>query len=205
MTIRRVTRALILCGSLGFGHTANAQALSDGDWTGAYGGVHFGGIHGEFDNSVPALPGPTGDSTSTIGGVQLGYNHQNGSYVFGGEIDLSLMELFGDSPGGRFEENLMGSLRLRAGKLHNETLFYGTLGVAWTEMEMSLTGVGTSSDTEAGIILGGGAEWWLRDNLSARAEALYVDAPKTTQNVGGTATSGGSENVILRAGLSLHF
>ena len=95
---------------------ASAQSASE-DWSGPYVGVHLGGAYADFTNRVPTMPGPTQDAGTFLGGVQLGYNWQQGSTVFGTEVDYSLMELRGSSAGGSFEENGMGSLRFRAGQI----------------------------------------------------------------------------------------
>ena len=79
------------------------------------------------------------------------------------------------------------------------------MGVAWTEKKTSLTGIGSTTDYEPGLMIGGGAERWLGENLTGRIEAYYVDVPKSRQNVGGVTTSGGSQNAVFRAGLNLHF
>ena len=183
-----------------FAHSANAQ-----DWAGAYGGVHLGFAYAEFENRVPAFPGPTGDAGSAIGGFQFGYNWQNGTLVYGAEIDFSLMELEGNSAGGSFNENTMGSLRFRMGQVIGQTLVYGSLGVAWTEKDTTVFGVGSDTEYAPGIMVGGGAEKWLTGNLTGRVEAFYVNVPKSSQNLGGLTASAGSQNLILRAGLNLHF
>ena len=180
-------------------------AQSAPSWEGFYGGVTVGGVYGDFKNRVPALPGPTEDSFSPIGGIHLGYNWQNGNTVIGGEADFSLLNLYGRSGGGRFEEDNMASLRFRAGVVRGRTLIFGTAGVAWTEKKTELTGIGSASDYEPGFIIGAGAERWISERWTGRVEALYVDVPKDSQNVGGVTTSGGSDNLILRLGASLHF
>nr|WP_309504229.1 outer membrane beta-barrel protein [uncultured Roseovarius sp.] len=201
--LRRMSLACAVAALFAAGSAA-AQSASQ-DWSGPYAGFHLGGAYGGFTNNVPAQPGPTEDAGTFLGGVQLGYNWQQGNTVYGAEIDYSLMELRGSSAGGSFEENSMGSLRFRAGQILGETLFYGSLGVAWTQKKTSLTGIGSSTDFEPGLMVGGGAERWLGDNLSGRIEAYYVDVPKSQQSVGGVATSGGSQNGVFRAGLNLHF
>ncbi|QIE44615.1 porin family protein [Pseudohalocynthiibacter aestuariivivens] len=200
---RRLAFACILLPFFAAGG-ALAQSTSQ-DWNGPYVGLHLGGAYAGFTNRVPTMPGPTQDAGTFLGGVQLGYNWQQGNTVFGAEVDYSLMELRGSSPGGSFEENSMGSLRFRAGQVLGETLFFGSLGVAWTEKKTSLTGLGSTTDYEPGLMIGGGAERWLGENLTGRIEAYYVDVPKSRQNVGGVTTSGGSQNGVFRAGLNLHF
>ncbi len=193
--------AAALCATSG---VAFAQSPGS-DWQGPYVGVHLGGAYADFENSVPSLPGPTGDASSGIGGFQLGYNFQNGDMVFGPEIDFTLMELEGKSAGGKFSEDSMASLRFRAGKVVGDYLIFGSLGVAWTETDIGFTGTASTSDYEPGVMVGGGAERFIREGLSGRIEAYYVDVPKSSQTVSGIPTSAGSQNLLFRAGLNLHF
>ena len=184
---------------------SGAVSAQSRDWSGPYAGLHLGWAYAGFNNSVPTLPGPTGDAGSAIGGVQLGYNWQSGAMVYGVEADASAMELRARSAGGNFAEDRMFSIRFRAGQLVNETLIYGSLGVAWTEKKIGLTGLGSTSDYEPGLMVGGGVERWLSDTMTGRIEVFYVDVPKSRQTVGGVAVTGGSDNAIVRAGLNFHF
>ena len=182
-----------------------AAPLHAEGWQGPYVGVHLGGAVADFTSDAPAVPGPSGDAVGMVGGFQLGYNWQRGQSVLGAEADISLTDISDRFAAGHFDEDLMTSLRIRAGITQGETLVFGALGVAWTEQETTITGAGSQSDFEPGLMLGGGAERFLWDNVTGRVEAYYVDAPADVDNVGGRATSGGSQNVIFRAGLSLHF
>ena len=99
----------------------------------------------------------------------------------------------------------MTSLRLRAGVTTGDTLVFGSLGVAWTEQQTTLTGVGSASEFEPGLMMGAGAERFLWENVTGRVEAYYVDTPTETRIINTTPTANGSQNVVFRAGLSLHF
>lgn len=201
----RIPYFLIIASFLVSISTAASAQSSSRDWSGPYAGLHAGWIYAGFTNSVPTLPGPTQDAGSAIGGFQLGYNWQNGQMVYGAEIDASIMDLTGRSPGGNFAEESMGSLRVRAGQIIGGKLFYGSIGVAWTEKKSGLAGLGSTTDYEPGFMVGGGVEKWLSDTMTGRLEAFYVDVPKSRQNVGGVTVSGGSQNAILRAAVNLHF
>ena len=179
--------------------------LSAQGWDGPYMGVHLGAVSADFSNQVATTPGPSGDVRGVVGGLQLGYNWQRGRSVLGAEADVSMMDLGDRFPGGRFEEDVMTSLRVRAGVAQGETLVFGSLGVAWTEQETTFTGVGRHSDFAPGLIVGAGAERFVFENVTGRVEAYYVDAPAEPGSIGATPTANGSQNVIFRAGLSLHF
>lgn len=174
-------------------------------WNGPYLGVHVGAITADFSNRTATAPGPSGSTTGALGGFQLGYNWQSGNSVLGAEADISLTDISDRFVTGVFDEDMMTSLRLRAGVTQGETLIFGSFGVAWTEQHTALTGTGSSTDFEPGLMLGAGAERFLWDNIAGRIEAYYVDAPPEKRNIGGTPTANGSQNVIFRAGLSLHF
>lgn len=176
------------------------------DWAGPYIGANIGYVHGDFDNNIPANPGPIGDSGSAIGGIQAGYNWTSGNAVFGLEADISALDIYGQSPGGRFEEDWMGTLRFRAGTVvAQDYLIYGTVGVAWTRKSITLTGAGTDEEWEPGLALGAGVERWFGVRTSGRLELLYVDVPESTQIPGGVPAVGGSSNLIARVGVNLHF
>lgn len=183
---------------------AGSPVLADG-WRGAYVGFHLGSAVADFSGQTVATPGASGDAHGAVGGVQVGYNWQRGNSVLGAEADLSFADIGDHFPGGRFEEDVMTSVRVRAGVTRGDTLVFGTLGVAWTEHETTLTGVGSASEFEPGLIMGAGAERFLWNNITGRVEAYVVDAPADTQVIGGTPTANGSQNVVFRAGLSLHF
>ncbi len=207
MSVKGLSRCLGLALAIASGPVlAQSVGQSSGQgWQGPFVGFHLGGASADFNNRLPVNPGPTGDDTSLVGGIQFGYNWQSGTTVYGAEADFSLMDIDGRVAGGSFNEDSMASLRLRAGRVMGETLVFGSLGLAWTEKQTTLNGVGSTTDYEPGVMLGGGAERFLYDNVTGRVEAYYVDVPKDSQTVGGTTTSGGSDNVIFRAGLNLHF
>jgi outer membrane immunogenic protein len=175
------------------------------DWSGPYLGVHLGGIFTEFDNDVPANPGPVGDAGGLIAGVQAGYNWQFGRWVAGIEADLSSIDLEGNSAFGSFEEDVMGTLRLRGGFAWDRFLIYATAGAAFTHVEAQLTGAGSDDDIAVGPAAGIGVEAALWRNWSVRAEYLYAHVPEQSLSTGAITTIGGSNNHIGRVGVNLHF
>lgn len=175
------------------------------DWSGFYVGLHAGGIFtDEFDNS-PVNPGPGGDASGLIAGAQAGYNWQFGSWVLGAEADISSIDLEGSAPVGSFEEDVMGTLRLRAGFAFDRVLVYATAGAAFTHVDATLTGFGSDDDVAVGVALGAGADVAVWRNVSVRGEYLYADVPEQSLNTGGVTTVGGSDNHIGRVGVNLHF
>jgi opacity protein-like surface antigen len=87
------------------------------------------------------------DDSSVLGGVHIGYNWQDGSYVFGIEGDANLAdENFRD---------YLASLRLRLGHSFDNVLVYGTAGVAFAGRggglaSVTLNAAGAGGDGEDG-------------------------------------------------------
>lgn len=156
-------------------------------WTGFYGGVNAGanlsstttkatGIPvediEELDPDVEIEGDPNGliplanqklSRQSFIGGIQLGYNYQVNSFVFGAEADFmgmnasksgSLGATYIEPPEGgdlgsnltvsqsvAVKQNWLGTVRVRAGYAHDRALFYVTGGLAYGNAKVS-SGIG---------------------------------------------------------------
>jgi outer membrane immunogenic protein len=133
-----------------------------------------------------------------IGGGQIGYNWQSGSFVGGIEADLQGTGERGDTTicitagcpvGGIFGTASyrlpwLATLRGRLGvTVTPRVLLYATGGLAVGEIESTFGGgLGggpittlSSNTTRAGFVVGGGVEGALDNNWSAKLEALYVD------------------------------
>jgi outer membrane immunogenic protein len=168
---------------------------------------------------------PPGNSAlGGVGGLQAGYNWQFApAWVVGVEGDFSwtsladhrtvapISSIFAPiiGPG-----NSTSSLSMSAntewlasvrGKLGftgwlNNTMFYGTGGVAWAQMEYSAQavvipppGIGAGAQisntsfqtTKSGWVAGGGAEWMATPNILLRAEYLFYGL-----NTSATASAG---------------
>ncbi|WP_269929847.1 outer membrane protein [Aminobacter sp. HY435] len=160
------------------------------NWTGGYIGLQGGWQWGR-DHTAESTGGvPTGfdedlDSDGFIGGVHVGYNWQNGQFVYGAEADLEFSTVDGSyrvaGPDGTdFDLNWQGSIRGRLGYVPTERLLiYGTAGVAFGDLEYTYVQAETIfesfSSTEVGWTVGAGAEYAFTDNLTARLEYRYTD------------------------------
>jgi outer membrane immunogenic protein len=128
-----------------------------------------------------------------IGGGQIGYNWQNGTFVYGMEADVQRTGERGDTTicitagcpvggifgGASYSLPWLATLRGRIGvTITPRTLLYATGGLAIGEVDSifasGLACVG-SNTTRAGFVVGGGVESALDNNWSAKFEALYVD------------------------------
>lgn len=131
---------------------------------------------------------------------------------------------------GSLEQKLpwFGTLRARLGfEPSDHWLLYATGGLAYGEVDSTATATtsqlgtptlvssSTASNTQAGWAAGAGAEWWLSDRLSAKAEYLYIDLGHVTNSytftglgLGGFATAAISSHItdnIFRVGIDYHF
>jgi len=181
------------------------------NWTGFYVGFNVGYGWGEVDDRVNPLPSPAAFNAAPftvrsspdgfLGGIQLGYNWQSGSFVYGLEADFQgagikdtgvrtpLATAAGVPMAGwnsrvTAEVDWFGTIRARLGFTPiPELLVYGTGGFAYGDVKVSslttftpappFTYAGSSSSTETGWTVGGGLEYGF-GNWSAKVEYLYV-------------------------------
>jgi outer membrane immunogenic protein len=161
-------------------------------WTGFYAGVNAGWGWRDSNSEDVILSGPgipaglvggrldfnDGDDGGFVGGGQIGYNYQIGSFVIGAEADIQYADtddkdaVFIPAIGGtgvfvpgEFEgsEDWFGTVRLRAGVAFDRVLIYATGGLAYT-------------DNNSGWTAGGGVEWALPVNwLGSSAVTFGVE------------------------------
>ncbi|WP_187436465.1 outer membrane protein [Bradyrhizobium hipponense] len=175
-------------------YTVN-QPLNAYSWAGPYLGANVGYEWGSVDNN-PAKP------SGFVGGVQAGYNFQNGPWVFGVEGDIQAAGADDTFAPWKFSNPWFGTLRGRAGYALSNVLFYGTAGLAFGELRAQTFGW-TESHTTAGWTIGAGAEVGFAPNWSAKLEYLYIDL--STSQFAITGVSNGYSASVVRAGVNYHF
>lgn len=209
------------------------------DWTGFYVGLHGGYAWGDLDYSADFrdanlrlldFEGDDTDIDGFFGGLQAGFNWQMDSILLGVEGDISLASIeadaefrtdfIGDALRADTTVDWFGTARLRGGFLVTpDLLLYATGGLAWgsvdTSYDLDLDGVGIASNDEStthlGWTLGGGAEFALSDNLSLKAEYLYVDLGEEEvfdddiANIGNVHVDQDLSFHTVRAGLNFRF
>ncbi|WFU73735.1 outer membrane protein [Bradyrhizobium sp. CB2312] len=175
-------------------YTVN-QPLNAYSWAGPYLGGNIGYEWGSVDNN-PAKP------SGFVGGVQAGYNFQNGPWVFGVEGDIQAAGADDTFAPWKFSNPWFGTLRGRAGYAFSNVLFYGTAGLAFGELRAQTFGW-TESHTSAGWTIGAGAEVGLAPNWSAKLEYLYINL--STSQFAITGVSNGYSASVVRAGVNYHF
>jgi outer membrane immunogenic protein len=173
-------------------------------WTGFYVGANVGGASARThinspDNSYffPANSSFNSNQSGVIGGLEAGYNWQFNSVVLGLEGDISAASLSrSTSPGpigitgDLFNGNMtaLGTVRGRIGWAFDRLLVYGTGGVAFANLKdqyfspaFPFTAAPSSSAT--GWTAGGGVEFALSGNWTAKAEYLHVGFPSRSVTV----------------------
>ena len=165
-------------------------------WTGFYVGVNagYGWSNDDFDAFDAA---DIDDDGGFVGGAQVGYNYQIGSFVVGLEGDIQYAD-FGaegafdfdrDGDDDRFESSdWFGTVRARAGVAFGQALVYATGGFAF-------------ADDATGWTVGGGVEYAFTNNLSAKIEGLYVNFEE--DDIAGFEME--NDFGVVRAGLNFRF
>jgi outer membrane immunogenic protein len=201
--MRRYTLAALTAAGLAFGLVQTASAADIArpvykapivvpayNWSGFYIGGNVG--YGWGDLNATAFGFGLSDSINGwFGGGQIGYNWQGlGSpWVFGIEvdsqwanIDRNVTTIGAGVVANSFSTlNYFGTARGRVGYAWDRVMVYGTGGLAWGTNEVGLNvAVGpfaagvSQSNTHIGWTVGGGVEWALVDNWTAKVEYLYV-------------------------------
>ena len=189
-------------------------------WSGFYAGINGGYAWGQSRWSDPAAGANSGrfDTSGGSAGGQLGYNWQTGRFVFGVETDAGWLGVNGSvGPGGvcsgdgggqcRTEQSWLGTTRARVGYAFDRWLPYVTGGVGYGDIR-AVQPTGTTSDVKAGWAAGGGVEYGINRNWSAKLEYLHVDLGTATFMGAGSKTSTLGVPVtddLVRAGINYHW
>lgn len=203
-------------------------------WAGFYIGLNAGAAwnHARFtdlgDDVGAAYAFPAGttfwspNQAGFTGGGQAGFNLQSGNVVYGLEGDLNYVaaktSVTMASPNAgnitaTTDLDWMATLRGRLGVAFGPALIYATGGLAVGHFKDNWGQVGfanqfSSSKTRAGWTAGGGLEYMLTRNWTAKIEGLYSDFGNWTVNgtppgaVGSYRSRFAHEVVTVRGGLN---
>lgn len=193
-------------------------------WRGLYVGINGGYAWGDSDPIIVTGGVASGalsgiDPDGWILGGTVGYNAQFGRFVLGVEGDFNGGDVSGSSFGflsgipatASSDLNWLSTLRARAGITYDRMLFYVTGGVAWADVDYDLVAANgatfSGSDTAVGYALGGGLEWALDTNWTAKAEYLYIDLEDTRIGNAVIPASASFDNALhtIRFGLNYKF
>lgn len=197
-------------------------------WEGWYVGLNAGAAwqHSEANGmGYNELDINSVSGTSFIGGGQIGYNWQHGTFVYGWEADIS--GLAGSAKHFASKENgalsgidskirWLSTVRGRAGLAVADTMVYATAGLAFGGVKNSFTAtcpacvpnVKSESKTKVGWALGGGVEHMWTRNWTVGLEALWVDLGNSTaHDLGGAGktTKFSNQAVIGRVKVNYRF
>jgi len=207
-------------------------------WSGFYAGVNGGYGWADANATGNTLLGALGvdfEADGFVGGAQVGYNFQFGSFVLGAEADLQYSDLKASQafvaavPGtnlagagtAEVELEYFGTVRARLGFALGSVMPYVTGGIIYGDVEGSVAGtvVGTvngvpvvladrvsRSETFVNWVVGAGAEFAFSPNLSLKGEYLYS---QVDDEIGfgdlDAIGRGDLELHIVRAGLNFRF
>lgn len=186
-------------------------ATSAVDWSGFYAGAHIG-----YGSGTMLLDGVIIDPSDEeqpvdgfFGGVQLGYNVQLDTVVFGVQTDLSLSAIASNEDGGGADDTVdwLGSTTARIGLALDGVLPYVKAGVAYGGGTGDAAGVEVSN-THIGWTAGAGVEIAVADNISVFGEYAYTDLGAETYSFGAPVNADVDVSMqlhTLKAGLNFGF
>jgi outer membrane immunogenic protein len=183
-------------------------------WAGWYIGAHAGVAwqNTQADTVDPqygfSLGNTSASKTGFIGGGQIGYNWQNGNFVFGVEGDFSGLTSKTSAGFPGYDTVLesrirwLSTVRSRFGLAVGNTMAYMTAGVAIGGVKSSINNVFerfnySSSKTKVGWTVGGGVEHMLSRNWTVGLEALFVDLGKTSVRADNVKTTRFSNQAVI--------
>jgi outer membrane immunogenic protein len=174
-------------------------------WDGLYIGANLG--YGTTDFDVTASGFSTSEHASgVVGGFQVGYNKQYGTFVLGLETDFDLTSISKtDAFGITTKLPWFGTTRGRVGFLVNPVLlFYATGGVAYGRAEVSVPGASVKIPG-VGWAAGAGLQYALTPQWSIGAEYLHVELDGPSANIGGISIDTKATTDLGRATLNYKF
>jgi outer membrane immunogenic protein len=181
------------------------------NWSGFYIGLNGGGGwgHSYWDSSATGI-----NTSGAVAGGTAGYNYQIGNAVLGVEGDIDWANLKGSStstlcPAGcSTSDSWLSTVRGRLGYAFGGVLPYVTGGLAAGDIQASSPGFPGATADRAGWTAGGGIEFALPGNWTAKAEYLHVDLGRF--NCGVNCNGLPTDNVsmhdnLVRAGINYRF
>lgn len=180
------------------------------NWTGFYIGLNGGGAWGTSKwDSI----GSFDVSGGMIGGT-AGYNWQVGQFVFGLEGDADWTNISGKTSsacafGCKTSNSWLATVRGRVGYSFDRFLPYLTGGLAFGNIKPVQAGFAGGDDTNVGWTVGGGMEFVIAGNWTAKAEYLFVDLGKFNCGLG-CGSGFNPDNVsftshVVRGGVNFRF
>jgi len=200
------------------------------NWSGIYLGMNGGYAFGSSDWTLPS-GADTGnfDASGWLVGGTVGFNYQINVLVLGAETDLDWSNVVGNSgstvplcvgaatagaPSCQTASSFISTARGRLGFATDRVLYYGTVGLAYANIQAGLNPPATyDSSKKIGWTAGVGVEWAFAQNWTVKVEYLFADfadlengSCTTTANCGSTAGSAVKfTESLVRAGVNFNF
>ncbi len=186
-----------------------APAYIASPWDGLYIGGNVGYGETSFEETLSVRGGSASVSehaNGVVGGVQVGYNKQYGTFVLGLETDFDLTSIKKtDAFGVTTKLPWFGTTRGRVGYLLNPALLlYATGGVAYGRVEQSVPGASVKTPG-VGWAAGAGIQYALTPQWSIGAEYLHIDLDLGSANAGGVSLETKAKTDLGRATLNYKF
>ena len=177
-------------------------------WGGLYVGINGGYGYAATGNTNFASP------NGGLVGATVGYNWQMGQLVYGGEADFDYAFTKRDNNfafgTNSYRVNWMTTERLRLGYAVDRALFYVTGGFAAVDTHANVNDVFgnnfSQNNWRVGGAIGAGVEYAFTNNISAKAEYLWMPLEDQTY-FGGTpyAETNHMDVSLFRVGLNYKF
>jgi outer membrane immunogenic protein len=191
------------------------------NWGGIYIGINGGYGFGNSDWSSAGTDTGNFNIQGPVAGGTFGANFQTGQFVFGIEGDGDWSNIKGSSSTTNLvcascqtANTWLATLRARMGVAWDRVLIFGTAGGAAGSVNSSGPLLTSTSNSEFGWTAGGGLEFGITDNVTAKIDYLYVDLQNGSFNCPATTCSGTATAItgpvsfttsVVRAGLNLKF
>ena len=179
-------------------------------WGGMYIGINGGYAYGATSNTRFANP-----NGGAIGGT-LGYNWQMGQFVAGleGDLDYAFTRaggnytIAGAAGTNSYRVNWITTERLRLGYAVDRALFFVTGGYAGMNTRGTASYAGLNYDQSSwrnGGALGAGIEYAFTNNITAKAEYLWLPMSDKTYFTGPVAETNHLDASLFRVGVNFKF
>jgi outer membrane immunogenic protein len=195
------------------------------NWTGFYVGGHIGyGWSTLTGTDTTFGTTDSGKLKGILGGVQLGYNYQIGSFVLGVEGEYSFADVkftmddpLGIGAGGKAEikNDYFATIAGRLGYAFDRVLIYAKGGGAFTRDKLDINdgigGTATGNFSRSGWVAGAGLEYALWDRWSVKLEYNYMsfgavnELPTTSGGLTSTAANVSAKTNIIKGGVNYRF
>lgn len=192
------------------------------NWTGFYIGGHIGGAFSDHNNDFgTSFTSSNNDSNGRfLGGVQAGYDYQFApNWVLGVEGQYSWLgssnnnNVIGTGFGFNSDRRELGSFTGSLGYTWGPAMLYFKGGYAYSDSRDTMTFNGLPVTTfnrgsRDGYTVGGGLEYMVAQNWSAKVEYMYYDFDRNFSGTYGTHVGSGNyrdDEHTIKAGLNYRF